>query len=504
MANLTVNLDRRLSHINPEVYGNFSEHLGHCIYDGIYVGESSAIPNVNGMRSDIVAALKAIHLPVLRWPGGCFADTYHWEDGIGPRQTRKRMVNTHWGGVVEDNAFGTHEFFEFCRQVGCEPYINGNLGSGTVREMSEWVEYMTFDGLSPMSQRRQANGQSEPWHLKYFGIGNENWGCGGNMRPTYYADVYRRYQTYVRNYGKNQIFKIACGPNSDDYAWTEELMKQAGHYMDGLSLHYYTVNGDWEHKGAATGFSKADWYQTLKKTLYMEDLIRGHLAVMDRYDPEHKVGLIIDEWGTWFDVEPGTNPGFLYQQNTTRDALVAAVNYNIFNKHSDRIPMTNLAQLVNVLQALILTDGEQMLLTPTYFVADLYQHHQGADLLESMVDTQLVGQDESALVPNLSESASVSADGTVNVTLANLAADRPAAVQVQLTGRAAAAYTLAEARILAGDSDCLDLHNSFAEPQTVRPADFAAQVSSARPGQFRLQLPAASVLLLRFSQARES
>ena len=311
---LTLNPLEKKSHINPEIYGNFSEHLGRCIYDGIYVGENSDIPNTEGFRTDVVDAFRQIKLPVLRWPGGCFADEYHWRDGIGEKSQRKKMVNTNWGGVVEDNSFGTHEFMRFCELVGCEPYISGNVGSGTVEELSNWVEYMTFDGVSPMAELRKRNGREQPWKLKYLGIGNESWGCGGSMRPEYYSDLYRRYATYCRNYSGNQLFKVASGSNADDYNWTEVLMKQITPWnMNGMSLHYYTVpTGDWSHKGSATEFDEEEYYKTIRSTLGIEGMIIRHSGIMDRYDPEHKVGLIVDEWGTWYDVEPGTNPGFLY------------------------------------------------------------------------------------------------------------------------------------------------------------------------------------------------
>ncbi len=210
-----------------------------------------------------------------------------------------------------------------------------------------------------MANLRAENGHPEPWKVKYFGIGNENWGCGGNMRPEFYGDMYRRFQTYVRNYSGNKVFKIACGPNVADYEWTDGVMKVAGRYCDAITLHYYTHPGGWQHKGSALDFSEEEYYRTLKLTLRMDELIQHHTAIMDKYDNEHRVGLIVDEWGTWFDVEPGTNPGFLYQQNTMRDALVAAINLNIFNQHSDRVIMANIAQMVNVLQAVILTDGER-------------------------------------------------------------------------------------------------------------------------------------------------
>ena len=450
---------RRGARIQPEVYGNFSEHLGRCIYEGLYVGENSPIPNVNGMRTDVVEALKNIQLPVLRWPGGCFADEYHWKEGIGPKETRKRIVNTNWGYVVEDNSFGTHEFLELCRQIGCKPYINGNVGSGTVQEMAEWIEYMTAGGDSTMARMREQNGHAEPWEIDYFGVGNENWGCGGNMRPEYYADLFRRYQSYVKQYGKKKIFKIACGAGTNvvnpNYEWTEVLMKNAAPYMDGLSLHYYTNPYDCapeKHKNSATDFTLWEYEETLRRALFMETLVSGHGAVMDKYDPDKRVALVVDEWGTWFDVEPGTNPGFLYQQNTMRDAMVAALTLNIFNKHADRVRMANIAQTVNVLQAVVLTDGAKMLLTPTYHVFDLYKVHQGAQLLGSSVGA---GCDEKSGLPIVQESASLAADGSLSTTLCNPSASAAVEMETVICGQE---LRLAEARILTGE---MHAHNDF-------------------------------------------
>lgn len=420
MSRITVNPAHKKSIINRNLYGHFSEHLGRCIYNGVFVGEDSPIPNEKGMRTDVVEALRQIRVPVLRWPGGCFADEYHWKDGIGPKESRKRMVNTNWGGVTEDNSFGTHEFLEFCRQVGCEPYINGNMGSGTVQEMSEWVEYMTSDAISPMAELRRQNGREEPWKIRYFGVGNESWGCGGNMRPSYYADEFRRYQTFLRNYGENKLYKIACGPNVDDYTWTDTVMEIAGRYMDAITLHYYTLpNDDWDHKGSALAFNREEYYRTLRKALRMEELLQKHIQIMDRRDPEKRVGLIVDEWGAWYDVEPGTNPGFLYQQNTMRDALVAAATLNIFNQHSDRVVMANIAQLVNVLQSVILTEGDKMVKTPTYHVFDLYKEHQDATLVYSQIETASTGT-ETEQVPQISVSVSMDEQGVLHATLANL------------------------------------------------------------------------------------
>ncbi len=474
--------------INKELYGNFSEHLGRCIYEGIYVGEDSEIPNVNGIRKDVVEALKNIKLPVLRWPGGCFADEYHWMDGIGPKENRKKMVNTHWGGVVEDNSFGTHEFMELCEQIGCEPYINGNLGSGTVREMSEWVEYMTFDGLSPMSSLREQNGRKEPWKVSYFGVGNENWGCGGNMTPEYYANEYRRYQTYCREYGTNKLYKIACGPNADNYEWTDTLMKNARGYMKGLSLHYYTLpTGNWDDKGDAVNFNIDDWYATLKNTLFMEELVTKHSAIMDKYDPDKKVSLIVDEWGSWYNVEAGTNPGFLYQQNTVRDALIAGINLNIFNKHCDRVKMANIAQLVNVLQSLILTEGAAMVLTPTYYVFKMYQYHQEGTLLDSFLETKEIGSGKNQ-VPNLHESVSEDVSGNLHITINNLSADEAYEIETEIME-----YTVksVEAEIVTGKmNDYNDFHEE--EKVTLHRTD-AYKIEN---GKVIFTIPACSVMHL--------
>ena len=480
MAVITLNPGRSRGTINKNIYGHFSEHLGRCVYQGIFVGPDSRIPNVRGIRTDVVEALRKIHMPLLRWPGGCFADEYHWRDGIGPQESRKRMVNTNWGGVVEDNSFGTHEFLDFCEQVGCEPYFNANVGSGTVQELAEWVEYVNSDGDSTVVSQRRANGRQDSWGVKYWGIGNESWGCGGNMRPEYYADVYRRYQTFCRTYGERRPYKIACGASDFNYGWTETLMKQAAPFMDGISLHYYTVCGDtWEHKGSATDFTPEEYYKTLGKAARMDELLRGHEAVMDRYDPQKRIGLIVDEWGTWFDVEPGTNPGFLYQQNTMRDALVAAVTLNIFNRHCDRVVMANIAQMVNVLQAILLTEGDQLVLTPTYHVFDLFQAHQSAREIDCFQQSDRVGTEEWSM-EQISSSASEK-NGVTTVTLANLSADRAAEVRIQ--GLSA---EKAEARVLSGE---MHEKNDFGKAD-LAPRSLPVQRT---PEGWLLTLPACSV-----------
>ena len=494
MAKLYVNPNVKKGHINPELQGHFSEHLGRCIYEGIFVGENSHIPNVKGMRTDVVEALKEIHVPVLRWPGGCFADEYHWQEGIGPKESRKKMINTHWGGVVEDNSFGTHEFMELCEQLGCKTYINGNVGSGTVQEMSEWVEYMTFKGVSPMAELRKANGHEEPWKVDYFGVGNENWGCGGNMRPEYYGDLYRRYQTYVRNYdSKNPIFKIACGANVDDYHWTDKVLEttfdHGWGFMNGMSLHYYTIpTGNWNKKGLALDFDEKDWYRTLKAALKMDEPIKGHGAIMDQYDPEKKIGMIVDEWGTWYDVEPGTNPGFLYQQNTMRDALVAGINLNLFNKHCDRVKMANIAQMVNVLQAVILTEGEKMVKTPTWHAFYMYQNHQDGELVESCVETVQAGLEKDYMVPNLTESVSVAKDGRIHVTMTNLSLTDSQEIQGYF---ADSTIKSVKGTVLTGD---MRAHNTFENPNAVHTEDFTAV--TAEGNRMTFPIPACSLLHL--------
>lgn len=488
MYKMYINPNVKLGKINKEIYGNFSEHLGRCIYEGLYVGENSDIPNVNGMRKDVVAALKEMKLPVLRWPGGCFADEYHWEDGIGPKASRKKLINTHWGGVLEDNSFGTHEFMELCDQLGCETYVNGNVGSGTVREMSEWIEYMTFDGVSPQADRRKANGHEGAYTVNYFCVGNENWGCGGNMRPEYYADEYRRYQTYIRQYNPDKkIYKIACGANADDYSWTDKVMDIAGRYMDGISLHYYTITHDWVHKGSATVFDDKEWYMTMKATTKMESLIDRHIAIMDGHDPEGRVGLIVDEWGTWFDVEPGTNPGFLYQQNTVRDALVAGINLNIFNKRCKRVKMANIAQLINVLQSVILTDGAKMVKTPTYYVFKMYADHQDAELVSSSIETKEIGLEDNYKVKNLFESCSVK-DGVVTATITNLSLDEDAQIDISLSG--------CKPLKVAGEivTGAKEAHNTFDNPDVVKSMVYSG--FGVNEDGISLTVPARSVVKL--------
>lgn len=458
-----VDAGRDGSKIRKDIYGHFSEHLGRCIYGGFWVGKDSDIPNINGYRKDVVEAFKEIAIPNLRWPGGCFADEYHWKDGIGPYENRKKMINTNWGGVVEDNSFGTHEFLGLCEELGCKPYVNGNVGSGTVQEMAEWIEYMTSWAQSPMSNLRRENGRENPWKVDYFGVGNESWGCGGNMRAEHYVDLYRQYQTFVKQYGADKVYKIACGPSGEDYYWTEVLMKEAAYLMDGLSMHYYTVYPSFENKLTATGFEKKDWYNMIYNAAWIDTIIRRHSEIMDKYDPEKRVGLIVDEWGAWHQCEPGTNPGFLYQQNALRDALIAGISLNIFNNHADRVHMANIAQAVNVLQSPVLTEGNKMVKTPTWYVFHMYKNHQDGTLLHSSVATTRVGCEDSKLIDAISASASRK-DNVYTITLTNADTEKAHNVNVNLDGLKGAVTSTEAVVLSASDMKAI---NTFDCPDTV-------------------------------------
>ncbi|HEX7317229.1 MAG TPA: alpha-N-arabinofuranosidase [Pyrinomonadaceae bacterium] len=485
-ATLVVRADRPGPVINRNIYGQFAEHLGRLIYEGLWVGEGSTIPNTRGLRNDVVGALKELRVPVLRWPGGCYADEYHWRDGIGPRAQRPRRPNASWGGV-DTNAFGTHEFMDLAEMLGADAYINGNVGSGTPREMMEWIEYMTSDSDSNLASLRRQNGREKPWKVPYFAIGNETWGCGGNMRPEFYADLYRQYATFVKNHSGNRIQKLASGGYDENFNWTEVLMREAGKQMDGLSLHYYTLpTGDWQKKGSATQFGEPEWHATLVRTLRIDEYIQKHGAIMDKYDPEKRVGLLVDEWGTWYDGEPGTSG--LYQQNTLRDAVVAGVNLNIFHRHADRVKMTNIAQMINVLQAMILTDKERMVLTPTYHVFRMYRAHQGATLIpvELAAPEYTLG---AATVPALSVSASRDGEGRLHLSIVNLDPNRAAELTTTFTG--------ANVKTVTGEvltAPAVNAMNTFDRPDAVRPAPFDGH--KLQGSQLALTIPAKSVVVL--------
>jgi len=476
--------------IHKEIYGQFAEHLGRCIYGGIWVGPESEIPNIDGYRKDLVEALRTLKVPVLRWPGGCFADEYHWMDGIGPKENRPMMINNNWGGTVEDNSFGTHEFFNLCELLGCEPYLSGNVGSGSVEELAKWVEYITAEG-GTLARLREKNGRKEPWKLKYLGVGNESWGCGGNMRPEYYSDLYRRYATYCRNYDGNVLYKVASGASDYDYNWTKVLMERIGTRMHGVSLHYYTVKGWDGSKGSATVFDEDEWYDMIAKSVEVEEVIEKHKDIMDAYDPEGKVDLLLDEWGTWFDVEPGTNPGHLYQQNTMRDAMVAAMSLNIFHRHTDRLTMANIAQIVNVLQSMILTKGDEIVLTPTYHVFRMYNVHQDAQFVPTECNAAEMVSPSGRVMPEASVTASRDAAGKLHVSVANPMHDKAQTIVLNFDEFKPKNVT---GEILSAPS--IQSYNDFGKEPAVAPKPFKAFRKNGKT--IEVTVPAASVVCLEF------
>lgn len=502
MAKYLINSLNRKSKINKEIYGNFSEHLGRCIYDGVWVGKDSPIPNTNGVRTDVIEALRKIKLPVLRWPGGCFADTYHWKDAVGPQEQRKKIVNRIWGDLAEDNSFGTNEFMDMCEAIGCEAYIGGNLGTGTIQEMADWVEYITGNGPTEMAELRRKNGREKPWKLKYFGIGNEVWGGGGDMTAEYYANLYRHFHHFVVANGfmtESKMLCVASGPSSNDYEFTDKVtsilykptfpMQQVSDapLMDGLSLHHYAFAGDnYRDLKTARDFNEDDWYKLLYNGAVIEEMIVKHDTIMSKYDPDKRIGLMVDEWGSWYRAEEDTDPRLLYQQNTMRDAVLAAIYLNIFNKHSDRVKLATCAQLVNVLQSVILTQGDKMILTPTYHVFDLFKEHMDATLLDSYIQTTKIGTPGQE-IDSLYESSSVDAEGRIIVTLCNTSIDADETIDATVYG--------SKLRSVRGELLHQDPHayNDFDHPNTVALCTSNATLTESG---FCCSLPAGSVVRL--------
>lgn len=490
---VTLDLNNLGETIHRNIYGQFTEHLGRGIYEGIWVGPDSTIPNTRGFRNDVIAALKDINVPLLRWPGGCFADEYHWRNGIGPREQRPKTVNTNWGGVTDDNAFGTHEFFELAEMLDAEVYINGNLGTGTPREMAEWLEYMTSDSGSTIANLRRKNGREKPWKVDYFAIGNESWGCGGTMTPEYYANLYRHYVTFLKTPKDNQPVMIASGGYNELTNWTEGLLenipKTWSIRMQAIGHHYYTIaTGDWANKGKAIGFPKEEWLSALVNTIKIEDYIQKNIEILDKHDPENTIGFYVDEWGTWYEVEEGDNPGFLFQQNTIRDAIIASLNLNIFHKYSHRVQMTNIAQMVNVLQAMILTDKEKMLLTPTYYIFKMYKEFQDATFIPLEMENNPMYGFNGMAMPQLSASAAKTAKGKVILALTN--AHHSHEIQVTLEGQ----WRKASGELLSAKS--IDSHNTFNNKLNVQPKPFQAKRSGK---SMKITVPAKSVIVVKLN-----
>ncbi len=480
-ANIRIYVNEVIANINPNIYGHFAEHLGRCIYEGIWVGENSSIPNTNGIRNDVVEALRRIKPSVVRWPGGCYADDYHWENGIGPKEKRPRTINVHWGQVIDNNEFGTHEFIEFCRLIGAEPYICGNVGSGSPREMRDWVEYCNFPGDSTLARKRSENGHPEPFHVKYWGVGNENWGCGGNFAPEDYASEYRRFSTFLFNFKDSPLYLIACGPPGNDTNWTRRFFEKLGGYrhIHGFAAHYYCGTA-----GTATEYTIEQWYQLLHRASLIEDLIIQQRAIMDGYDPHRRIGLIIDEWGTWHPPVAGHIPQFLWQQNTMRDALVAALTLDVFNRHADKVVMANIAQTINVLQAVILTEEEKMLTTPTGHVYAMYAAHQNGKSLRTSFEAEKISVDQNNSLFGLAGSASLKGN-QLFLTVVNPHANTPIEATIYLYDGAAKDVSVS---ILWHED--IHAHNTFELPNNVVPISKQAPVNGS---VFKYNFPAASV-----------
>ena len=497
---ISVDPSRAGAKIDRNIFGQFAEHLGHGIYEGVWVGPDSRIPNTRGIRNDVVAALKALKVPNVRWPGGCFADEYHWRKGIGPADERVVTLNPNWGGVIEPNSFGTHEFMDFLDQIGAEAFVSVNVGSGTPQEAAEWLEYLTTEQPTALAKERAANGHPAPYKVAYLGIGNESWDCGGNMTPAYYLSQLGIYSRFVRNFSpeqrqdKHRMLKIAVGPGGDGprwTEWTEAVMKTWqdrtwSFDFDGLSLHNYTVV-KWPPAYQSTSFGEAEYSQILKSTLEMDRIIATHSAIMDKYDPQKKVALVVDEWGAWYAPLPGTDPGFLVQQNSLRDAILAALNLNVFVRHADRVRGANIAQMVNVLQAMVMTDGEKMLLTPSYHAFRMYVPFQDASFVPVTYDAGRYAHGEISL-PRVDVIAAKDAAGKLWLAVTNLDANRSVEAEVSLTGvtaRSAVGETLTAASV--------DSVNSFEAPHTVVPKPLSAE---ARGGSVALKLEPKSVTVV--------
>ncbi|NLC58673.1 MAG: alpha-N-arabinofuranosidase [Armatimonadetes bacterium] len=484
MAQATITLypSRRIATIQPNLYGHFIEHLGECVYGGIWVGEGSPIANTDGIRNDVVQLLRRMRPPVVRWPGGCFADDYHWEHGIGPRAQRRRTVNLHWGETVETNAFGTHEFLRFCELLGAAPYICGNVGSGSPRELRDWVEYCNFAGDSTLAQQRAANGHPEPFRVRFWGVGNENWGCGGNLTPEEYATEYRRFATYLRSFSGTPLTLIACGPSGNDPHWTRRFFTKLGGFpnLQCFAAHYYCGTA-----GTATNYTVDQWYQLLEQAARMEPLIVQQRAILDGFDPQRRIGLIVDEWGTWHPPAEERNRPLHWQQNTIRDALVAALTLDTFNRHADKVVMGNIAQMLNVLQAVVLTEEDRALVTPTGHVYTIYAPHQGAEAILADFAAEPISYAGGGQLFGLAGSASLR-DDRLFLTAVNPHASEPVEARLRLVDGAEARG--GEMTTLAADD--IHAHNTFEAPETVKPATRPLNVSGR---ELTVTLPPASV-----------
>jgi alpha-N-arabinofuranosidase len=496
-ALLSIDASKAGAKIDRNIFGQFAENLGHGLYEGIWVGPDSPIPNTRGIRNDVVAALRELKVPNVRWPGGCFADQYHWRKGIGPAGQRPATLNSAWGGVVDTNSFGTDEFMDFIQQIGSQAYVSVNVGSGTPQEASEWLEYMTAAAPTALAKERAANGHPDPYKVGFMGIGNESWSCGGDMTADYYVSQLKIYSRFVGSdnpaqQGPNHMLKIAVGPGFPVTDWTEAVMKAWQQHdwswdLDGLSVHWYTTPNGWPPSTPSTGFGLEDYGKSLKSTLFMDDFLRKQEAVMDQYDPQKKITLVVDEWGAWHAPLPGTNKDFLVQQNSLRDAILASLNLNIFARHADRVRMANIAQMINVLQAMILTDKEKMVVTPTYYVFKMYVPFQDATFVPVDFDPGTVHRD-GITIPRLDAIAAKDASGKLWIEITNLDPEKPVEIDAEIAGmmvKSAKGETLS--------APAVDSVNTFAAPGAVVPKPISA---SMKGGKLSLTVEPKSVTVI--------
>jgi alpha-N-arabinofuranosidase len=471
--------------VRPAFHGQFAEHLGSCVYGGLWVGKNSSIPNINGYRQQAVEYLRELGVPVLRWPGGCFADDYHWRDGIGPAEKRPKRVNIHWGGYVEDNSFGTHEFMGLCKLIGAEPYLAGNVGSGSPHELGDWIEYCNYPSGSTLSDERAANGSPQAFGVRLWGVGNESWGCGGLMTPEEYSNEFRRFSVYIREFGGVKPFRVACGPNRNDVRWSRGVMDGFRRAVpEGFSMHYYE-NG----KDQATNFTPQNMDEQLSEFSKLEQAIIQQRALLDSYPGGSNVGLIVDEWGVWDRIpeEDEAKYGRLWQQSTMRSALGAALGLNIFNRQADKLYMCNIAQVMNVLQSVLLTDGPKgrhCIRTSTYYAFDLFKPHRS----KTAVKVETSGSSPR----DLSVSAS-KGPGQLVVTFVNPRPDRDIQAACSLQGTRAAGGS---ARILQ-DPDW-NAANTFDNPNRLVPKTHPATVEGT---SLKVDLPRLSVVTVELQTA---
>ena len=515
-ATVQIFVDDPGARIAPEIYGHFTEHIGGVIYDGVWVGEKSKIRNVGGIRTELVERMNRIKVPILRWPGGCFADSYDWKDGIGPQAQRPRRTNfwevdpeaerLHETGaqIFEPNSFGTDEFARFCRLTNAQPYLAANLRSASALEFDHWVEYCNSPaGSTTLADMRKTNGSAAPYGVMYWGVGNESWGCGGSFAPEEYASEFRRYTNWIPKFGVD-LQLIGAGPNSNDRDWThkffEEVFTGAHAYhnpqFSGWSVHHYAsnlsrgkiTNNFHEAHGKALDFDATDWYELMRETARVEEIMQDQWAIMGQFDPRHHVKLVVDEYGPWYHQGSEVDPTHLFgQQITVRDALATAMSLDIFNRHADKVSVATCAQLVNNLNALFLCHGDKFLSTPNFYVFEMYAAHQGAQSLPVEFGAHSIHYDrdgKDASFWGLGGSASLKGK-TVTLTMVNPSVKAPRETQIALRGGTAASAT---GTVLA--SDDMHAHNTFDRPDTVQSRPLTV---TAAGEILNVTLPAASV-----------